>query len=368
MRILNVLLSTGWGGLERYVIAQAIELARRGAEVYFISRTGTPTSYAVQKEKEIASGDFRPFEYVDLRAITAIRSFVKEKNIDIANVSHSADLGLVAPALWRLPSVKLIFASYMQTVNEKKDIYHRLEYNRVDQMLVSGQIMKKYACDNLPIAPAKVKVLPYGLDLRKFEPQTQVTGQFRKKYGIPPKAPLIGVISRLDPAKGQMEMIEAMPAILEKHPKAYLALIGDETTEFIGAYLPLLVEKVKSLGLSDRVLLTGFAENTAEVLADLTLFFLPAHRETFSLSCLEAMAMSKPVAGTNSGGTPETLDNGQCGILFEPKSPTAIAETAIGLLNDPALALRIGARGRERVASLHDRDAVVDRLLSIYES
>ena len=368
MRILNILLSKGWGGLERYAIGQAAELARRGHETYFISRTNTPTSSAVEKEKGIEGGDFRPFDYVDLSAITAIRSFIKERKIEIVNVSHSADLGLVAPALWRMPGVKLVFLSYMQTGSDKKDIYHRMEYGRVDHMLVSGELMRKNAIEHLPIDSDKVKVLPYGLDLKMFAPKKQETGLFRKKYGLPQKAPIIGVISRLDPAKGQMEIIEAMPSILEKHPKTYLALVGDETQESGGVYLPALKERVKSLGLEDRILFTGFAKNTAEVLADLTLFFLPAHQETFSLSCLEAMAMAIPVAGTNSGGTPETLDNGKCGVLFEPKSQIAIATTAIDLLNDPTLALRMGALGRERVELLHDKDTVVDRLLSIYDS
>lgn len=354
--------------MERYAIGQAVELASRGHEIYFISMTGTPTSEALQKEKSVTSGDFRPIKYVDIPAITSIRSLVKDEKIEIVHVHQSCDLGLVAPALWRMPEVKLIFSSYMQTASDKKDIYHRLEYGRVDRMLVGCEIVKKNALNNLPIEPARLKVLPYGLDLKKFDPKNQKTGLFRKAIGVEPNAPLIGVISRLDPAKGQMEMIDAMPVILDHHPNAYLALVGDETEEQAGEYLPALKERVKVLGLEKQIFFTGFAEYTAEVLADLTIFFLPTHKETFSLSCLEAMAMAKPVAGTNSGGTPETVNYGQCGLLFEPKNSEAIANAAIRLLDDPALGLRLGARARKRVESRYNREVVINRLLSIYES
>ncbi|MBI5814938.1 MAG: glycosyltransferase family 4 protein [Nitrospinae bacterium] len=366
MNILHVLFSRGWGGMERYALEQARRMAAKGHGITFISRAGAPLSKALRAETGFKTLELDPVKYVDVGAMLAIRSIVKNSGVNVVHAHTSADLGLIVPALWGLGGVRLVFSNYMLVPAPKKDIYHRLEYGRVDALLAASEYIRKNAVEYLPVAPEKTVTLPYGLDLARFNPESVKKGALREKYGIG-AAKLIGVISRLEPLKGQMEMIEAMPAILNSHPESMLVLTGDETPELAGQYRHVLEAKVDELGVGERVLFTGATDDTAAVLADLDIYVLPSHGETFSLGCLEAMAMGKAVVGTNSGGTPEMLDNGGCGLLAEPKDPGSLAKPVIKLLDGPALAADLSAKARRKVVGAHGMEPVMDRLSAIYE-
>lgn len=341
-------------------------MAERGHRTWFISRRGSKTAEAAQDEDAFIHREWTPLKYIDLRAIIALRRLVKREQIEIVHVHHSADLGLAAPALWRTPGVRLLFSNYMRAPKPKRDLYHRLEYGRVERVLTGSEDMRANAIENLPVEPERVEVLPYGLDMERFDPASTPKGTFRKRFAIADSAPLIGVISRLDPLKGQMEMIEAMPAILEREPGAVLALTGDETPELEGAYRHKLEKRAVELGVSESVIFTGPTDDTASVLVDLDIYVLPSYSETFSLGCLEAMAMKKPVVGSRAGGTPEMLDHGECGLLAEPRDHASLAKKVIQLLDDAALRELLASNAREKVKARYDKRVIINRLDAIY--
>lgn len=366
MRILHVLFTKGWGGLERFAMEQARAMAARGHDIIFLARRGTNTAEALRSEKGMKSMELAPLKYIDIRAMLSIRRLASREGVDIAHVHSSADLGLVAPALWRAPGVKLVFSNYMRVPAPKRDIYHRLEYARVDKVLTGSDYMRENSIENLPVPPEKVETLPYGLDMDRFDRERVPKGAVRSLYGIPRNAPLIGVISRLDPLKGQMEMIEAMPMISRRAPDAVLVLTGDETPELAGKYKPKLEAEARRLGAQDKVIFTGPTDDTASILADLDVYVLPSHAETFSLGCLEAMAMGKPVVGARAGGTPSMLEDGALGLLAEPKDPASLAENVVRLLEDETLRERISSAARDKVRKNYDRRAVFGRLEEVY--
>ncbi len=367
MKVLHILFSRGFGGLERYAMGIARAMADRGHDLFFLSRKGTPTAEKL-RELNFPGEEWDTAKYVDLPAILKIRSLVKRSGIQIVHAHHSADLGLISPALWRTPGISLIFSNYMQVPAPKRDMYHRLEYGRVNSVIVGSESMRENAKENLPVTPEKILVIPYGIDLQKFNPDKTDKGAVRGRFGIDEGRPLIGIISRLDPLKGQMEMIEAMPAILRKFPDAVLALTGGETPELKGKYKMLLEDKVKALGLAASVIFTGPTEDTASVLADLDIYVLATHSESFSLGCLEAMAMRRAVVGTNSGGTPAMLGNGECGLLAEPKDPGSLAQNVMKLLSGQSLRDRLAMRAREKIKNRYDRKLSMDKLDAVYRA
>jgi len=365
MRVIYVLFSRGWGGLERYTVDQAVAMAAKGHDVYFLRRKGSKTAEALDS-LSFPGEEWNPVDYVDIRAMLAIRSLVGRMRVDILHAHNSIDLGITATALWRAPKTRLVFSNYMNIPKPKHDLYHRLEYGRVARVIVGSETMRINAVENLPIPQERVVTIHYGLDLEKFDPHKTPRGRFRDKFGLDGGRPVIGVIGRLDPLKGQMEMIKAMPLILRRFPSAILALTGDETPELQGAYKSKLVDKTNALKLGDSVIFTGAMENTASVLADLDIYVLASHSESFSLGCLEAMAMRRPVIGTDSGGTPQMLDHGDCGLLAEPKNPASFARRVIKLLSDRELAESIATNARKKVVTSFDRKISMDRLDSIY--
>lgn len=364
---LTVLFSTGFGGMERYAIEQAREMAKRGHKITFLSKRGTPTAQALRAETGFEKIELTAMKYIDIGAMTTIRSLVQQEGATLVHAHHSADLGLIAPALWGIENVRLLFSNYMQVPAPKKDLYHRMEYGRVWKILVASEELKQNAEENLPTAPGKVEVLPYGLDLGRFDPAGAQTGWLLEKFDLRGDQPVIGVISRLDPLKGQMEMIRAMPRILGKYPNVVLLLVGGETPELEGKYLGALKAETSKMGVAGSVIFAGETNDTASYLAGFTVYVLPSRSETFSLGCLEAMAMGKAVVGTDAGGTPEMLGYGEYGLLAKPDAPESIAEKTLALLDDETLRARIGAKARVTAMSKYDREAVMERLSKIYE-
>lgn len=365
MNVLHILFSRGFGGLERYAIGKAVAMADRGHDIFFIRRSGTETANRL-KALNFPGEEWNPVKYIDFPVMLKIRSLVNRRGVEIVHAHHSADLGLISPALWRMAGTGLVYSNYMQVPAPKRDIYHRLEYGGIYRIIVGSESMRENSIINLPVAPEKIVTVPYGIDMEKFDPDKTRKGALRERFGIDTDRPLIGIIGRLDPLKGQMEMIEAMPAILAKFPKALLALTGDETPEFKGKYKKRLEDKIEALGLASSVIFTGQTEDTASILADLDVYVLATHSESFSLGCLEAMAMRRPVVGTNSGGTPDMLDLGGCGLLAEPKSPESLAQKTMEFLSDRSLRDRLSEKARDKVKSRYDKKLSMDRLEEVY--
>ena len=297
--------------------------------------------------------------------MSTIRRIVKHQNIDIIHAHHSADLGLIVPALMGLSHVRLIFANYMLVPGPKDDWYHRMEYKRVECIISGAESMRQNSAEFLPIDLERIIHIPYGIDLEKFDSK-KVEGVLRNKFSIDVRIPLIGIIGRLDPHKGQDQMIRAMPMILNHYPKAVLALIGDESPEFEGRYKIKLESLAKQMKVSNSVLFTGGTTDTPSHLVDLDVYVLATRRESFSLGCLEAMAMEKAVIGTDSGGTAEMLDHGDCGLLVAPDDPGSMCESVLKLLDNKSLAESLAKRGSEKVRAYFDKEKSMNTISQIY--
>ena len=345
---------------------QARGMIERGHDIYFISRKDTETARFLAREG-FQCEQWNPVKYIDIRAMQGVRSMVARTGADIVHVHHSADLALAFPPLLVMPQVKLIFSTYMYVPAPKKDIYHRMEYGRVDRVLTLSDPMSQNARANLPVPPDSVITMPYGICLDQFDLSKTSKGYIRNRFDIRNDQLIIGLVGRLDPFKGQMEMIRAMPAILERFPKAILALVGGETPEFEGVYKKKLEEEVRRAGVEGSVIFTGHAENTALPMADLDIYVIPSYHETFGMSAIEAMAMGLPVVASDTGGLPDVLDHGECGLLAKAKDPASFAEGVMKYLADGDLRKSMGYKGCVKAMEMYDRRKSMARLEGIYQ-
>jgi glycosyltransferase involved in cell wall biosynthesis len=85
------------------------------------------------------------------------------------------------------------------------------------------------------------------------------------------------------------------------------------------------------------------------LLAACDVFSLPSFEEPFGLVFAEAMAMKRPVVALDSGGTPEVVVHGQCGLLSSPGDIDTLAANLLRVLGDPALRAQFGEYGRSRI-------------------
>jgi L-malate glycosyltransferase len=112
-----------------------------------------------------------------------------------------------------------------------------------------------------------------------------------------------------------------------------------------GPDLTLAVNRIKELGLSDRVHYLGKQNNIAEIIAMSDLLLLPSEKESFGLVALEAMAGGVPTIGSNAGGIPEVVRHGENGYLAPVGHTEEMSSYAIKLLTDPILYQQFSAAG-----------------------
>jgi glycosyltransferase involved in cell wall biosynthesis len=204
----------------------------------------------------------------------------------------------------------------------------------------------------------RIVVVPNGVDLEN----AGATG-FRAELALPADAFAVGHIGRLNPDKGQRELIEALAALADG---SFAVLIGGDH-ETGGAYERELAALARRVGVAERVRFVGPRADAAAAIAELDVLALPSRIEGFPLVLLEAMARGKPVVATPVGGVGELVVDGETGLLVQPGDVGALAGALRRLRDDPDLRARLGEAGRDLVAHRFSADAMVERVLEVYD-
>lgn len=169
----------------------------------------------------------------------------------------------------------------------------------------------------------------------------------------PAGPPVVGIVGRISPTKGQLEFVRAAAIVRRAHPEARFRIIG---APLFGAqpYLDRVVEEIARLGIEDGVELVGFvADTTVELDAMTVCVHASPVPEPFGNVVVEAMVRGVPVIATDAGGVPEIIrpdDEDPLGLLVPPGDVAALAEAITAVLDDPD-------RAQERAARAH-RSAV----------
>jgi len=173
--------------------------------------------------------------------------------------------------------------------------------------------------------------------------------------------PVIVTVARMDPAKGHINLLKAMPSVLERFAAARLILIGD------GPYKEVLKKYVMEMNLNNAVEFKGYVENLPMQLSSSDIFVLPTLSEGFPITIMEAMAMDLPVVASRVGAISELVLDKQTGILVEPENPEALDDDIIDLLSHPDDAKKMGQAGRDRIHSMFHPKKGIEQMEALYE-
>jgi glycosyltransferase involved in cell wall biosynthesis len=193
---------------------------------------------------------------------------------------------------------------------------------------------------------------------------------FRQRHGLQQDDPLIVVVGNLSPGRGQDLLIEAMPRIRTKWPRAALVLVGRphprELDRRYAAGLPALAGR---RGVSGAVHLTGFVADIEDVYAACDVVVNPARvNETFGRVSCEALMAGKPVVATRAGAIPEILRDGRDALLTDVDDVPQLAEAIGRVLADGELSRKLVAGGRERVEKMFSDSSFVARFADALSS
>lgn len=366
-RIALVCFSGSLGGLELSTLRLAQKFTEKGAPALLVAPPHSPLEQRA-RESNLSVVSLTPrWKYGDLLTAASLARALKEYRTDVVILMQSKDIHLAALARVLVPRVKLVFYQQMQSRHNKRDIFHTWIYSRLSLWISLTESMKEDVLASTKMTNDKVKVIPLGVDLFQFDPDSYHQSEARVSFQLPLHKTIVGVIGRLDAQKGQEVLLRAAPYILENHPDTLFLIVGEETAGE-GGYKEKLKDLCQTLDIERHVRFLPFTDGVPQLMAALDMFILPSFSETFGLVVIEAMAMGKPIVATNAGGVPEIIRHGETGMLVEPRDERALAQAIHTILSDNELRTSLSYFAREEALNHCSVDRCVESLLEAVEA
>jgi D-inositol-3-phosphate glycosyltransferase len=377
MKTVHLCTSASWGGLELYACTVMAELQLAGCEVIGVCLRES-------KVEEFLSSHNVPvvampgLHTISLGSIRFLHSLVEEHGTEIVHAHFHKDIWPASLSLSRDKRRKLFLSIYLG-VPKKKDILHRLIYNRVNGFFTSSQELCRKLPGLYPVPASKIHYLPYGRVMSKYGVDERRRTELRTAYGCRDGDFLVGTMVRIDPGKGVMDFARSYQYLGDaiKGRTKYL-IIGEPTRKSGGnengspyeseseSYFANLRIFIKENGLADRVLCVGYQSDLVGFLSALDVFVFPSRDELYSLVVLDAMAMGLPVVAAAAGGTLDQIVDQTNGVFYSSGDSREMAQKISEYLCSEELRINHGKRAREFVGEHHSMESMIRQLLEYY--
>jgi glycosyltransferase involved in cell wall biosynthesis len=230
-----------------------------------------------------------------------------------------------------------------------------------------GIAERAHAVSSPTRALARVLERKWGLQNVHCYPNPMDTIAYAPKQG---PGDYIIYTGRVEYRKGVHVLIKAYAELVKEGCALPLLLVGAPygTLKKLFTYEQLIEELIKKLGLEKKVrwIRQASRDEVRDHLSRAAAAVYPSLWENFPYAGLEAMASGVPVVASQCGGYEEMIEHGKTGLLFPPLSSPGLAGCLKRVLNDPALSARLGAAGREKVASAYSADKVAETAEAFY--
>lgn len=317
-------------------------LAEKGHEVHFIANSiPFRLGGAFQKNifyHEVEVNDYYVFRYppYDLSLATKMAQVAQMKNLDVLHVHYAVPHAVCAYLAKEMVGDHLKVVTTLHGTDitvlaqdeSLKDLI-RLAINKSDAVTAVSKDLIRETIDALEIT-RPIDLTYNFVDKRVYYPRDAAA--LRRDFAQPHEKIMMH-ISNFRPVKRVGDVLDIFDRVQQKVP-AKLLLVGE------GPDLPKIRCKIESLGLQDKVFFLGKQDQIAEVISMADVLLLPSEKESFGLVALEAMACGVPTIGSQAGGVPELVVHGSTGYLAEIGNTEAMAEYAVELLSDEAMAER----------------------------
>ncbi len=218
--------------------------------------------------------------------------------------------------------------------------------------------------------PERMQVIPYGIDPEVFRPDSEAGAAVREQLGIAPERPVLMWVSRMVYKKGLTVLLDALPMVLQRHPRVLLVLGG------YGDLRDALEQQAKQLGIADSVLFPGPVDrdninrywNAGDIVVVPAIHDHGGNVDGLPNIILESMSAGRPVVASNVAGIPQVITSGEHGLLVPEGDAGALAEALTALLDDPSSAARLGLAARQRVERELRWRHIAARFEQVYET
>lgn len=342
-------------------------LAERGHEVHFITHSlpfRLDKAYKNIFFHEVEVNDYYVFRYppYDLSLASKMAQVAKQEKLDLLHVHYAvphAVCALLAKQMVgdHLKVVTTLHGTDITVLGQDDSLSDLIRYaiNQSDAVTAVSQDLISETRATLSIE-RPIDLTYNFIDKRVYYPR-DVHG-LRKEFANPDEKILLH-ISNFRPVKRVHDVVEIFAKVNETLPSRLL-FVGE------GPDLPKVMDQVRELGLSERVAFCGKQNEIAVMISLADLMLLPSEKESFGLVALEAMACGVPTIGSNAGGIPELVSNGETGFLSPIGDTDQMAADAIRLLEDPEMYERFASACIHRALNVFSSDKIRMQYEEVY--
>ena len=209
-----------------------------------------------------------------------------------------------------------------------------------------------------PVA-GRVETLQHGIDVEAVAKAIADRAAVRDELGIGDDEIVVGTVANFRPQKDYPNLLQAARLLADREVPVRVVAVGQGPQE---------AETVRlrdDLGLTDRVMLTGFRDDAVRVMGACDIFTLASQWEGLPVALMEAVALGLPVVATDVGGVGEEMHDGVDALLVPPRDPEALAAAIERVVTDAVLRDELAKASAARAADFDVRRAV-ERIETAY--
>ena len=378
------------GGTGSYVYYLSNELLKNNYKIHVVTGSNQTCDVKVNSQLDVS--------FLKIPKMPVIKSFMLAGNsyLKLNSVRNSANVDIMHPQLPLTPSFAvpphfgkaLVCTVHSTWKGESEAIrgepYSRLNanekflvsfnwflrffeegiLNRARKIIAVSHFTKWELTKYYKIPEGKIQVIHNGVDIRKFKPANNKP-RIKSELGFKPDDILIVSVGRLYARKGLFTLIESMPTITKRFPKAKFVISGKGQSDEMNK----LIAHADKLGVKNKIVFTGYYpdKKLPKLYQIADVFAFSTFYEHHPFAVLEALSTGLPVVTTTVGGIPETIDNGRNGFLVEPFNERQFADRILYLLEHPQEASNLVSLARKSVEDRFDWRIVVKDAIKVYE-
>ena len=328
-----------YGGSGAVATELGIVLARRGHEVHFITYKQPfrlPSFLPRIFFHEVDVGRYPLFEYppYDLALAVRMHEVVNTYRLDLLHVHyaipHATSAWIAKEMLVATrPDIKILTTLHGTdiTIVGQDPSFHaitKFSIEKSDGLSAVSRYLQQETIDAFGCTGCRIEVIPNFIDPEVYD-RRRYTGALHEELGGSDK--VLMHISNFRPVKRVRDVVRIFARVREEVPSV-LVMVGDGPDRVHAE------AEARELGVDEHVRFLGKIDAVAPLLAAADLFLLPTQSESFGLSALEALASGVPVIGTDAGGLPEVVRNGETGILCAVGDTDGMSAAATTILRE----------------------------------
>ena len=348
-----------------------IALARRGHEVHFITYQHPfrlPAFLPGVFFHEVDVGKYPLFEYppYDLALAVRMHEVVRSHHLDLLHVHYAiphATSAWIAREMLRETGEDITVITTLHgtdiTIVGQDHSFHaitKFSIEKSDYITAVSSFLRDETIFTFGCTGCDVRVLYNFVDPGTYD-RTKYPPTLREQFG---GRRILMHISNFRAVKRVRDVVRIFARVRQAVPSV-LVMVGD------GPDRGDAEEEAHDLGVERDVHFLGRIEAVAPLLASADLFLLPSNRESFGLSALEALASGVPVVGSEAGGLPEVVRQGETGILRPVGDVEGMADEAAAILGNPARWAAMSELAARDARERFSEDEIVSRYEAMYE-